>query len=244
MLNAKALQLRLLILTALFFSHIALGQQLENDQFKIAFSSSGVTSLQRVQDVFDTDYILGGRSLGDLVVRYRASGEPWKEISSATAASQHSTAEVIYQIGRAIPTIATVSRAHSSIGPWGARALKDQIEPKNSHDKNVPFFAWGDRHGTEEWVQYDFHEPKQVSFVEVYWAVGSYEDYKWDLPQSWKIQYREGDQWKDVHATGQYGVALDQFNHANFDPVTTAALRLVAKLQQNATSLSSFLRRA
>jgi hypothetical protein len=65
-----------------------------------------------------------------------------------------------------VPTIATASRTNSSVGPWGTTALNDQIEPKNSHDQNIPFFAWGDHHGTEEWVEYNFGAAKQVSSVE------------------------------------------------------------------------------
>jgi len=235
--SAKSLQLRRLFLViSCLGSTLALSQQLENGQFKVAFTSTGISSLKRVQDVFDTEYILGGRSLGEALVRYRAVGGPWKEVSSGTAASQRSPGELAYQIGRAVPTVATESHATSSIGPWGTRALNDQIEPKNSHDTSVPFFAWGDRHGTEEWVEYDFRQARQISSVEVYWAIGSYDEYKWALPVSWKVQYREGDQWKDVHAADTYGVASDQFNRVNFEPVTTVALRLVAKLPTNATS--------
>jgi len=231
------LRLQTLLLACLGFSSIfVLGQQIRNGDFQIAFSPAGITSLKRSQDAFDTDYILGGRSLGDVLIRFRLPEHPWKEISSGTAASQVSPAELRYQIGSAVPTFATQSRAFSSIGPWGANALNDQIEPKSSHDKNIPFFTWGDRRGTEEWAQYTFHEAKQVSYVEVYWAIGSYEDYRWALPEWWKIQYRDGDQWKDVHTSEDYGLAPDRFNHLNFDPVKTTALRLVAKLPKDATS--------
>ncbi|MGA8504737.1 MAG: hypothetical protein WB762_03925 [Candidatus Sulfotelmatobacter sp.] len=101
MLDTKKAQLRRFILI-IICSHglIALSQQLENDQFKITFSPNGLTSLKRVQDVFDTDYILGGRSLGDVVMRYRAPGEAWKEISSGTSVSKRSPGEVTYEIGR------------------------------------------------------------------------------------------------------------------------------------------------
>ena len=235
--DRKTAPLRKLILVVVCSHGIfALSQQLENDQFKIGLSPAGVASLKHGQDVFDTDYILGGRSLGDVLIRYREAGEAWQEISSGTSVSQRAPGEVTYQIGRAVPTIATASRANSSIGPWRVRALNDQAEPKNSRDKEIPFFAWGDRHGTEEWVEYNFHEPKQVSSVEVYWAIGSYEDYKWDLPVSWKIQYRDGDQWREVHTSDKYGIAPDQFNHVSFESVTTSALRLLAILPQDATS--------
>src|SRR5580704_11402631 len=212
----QARQLRTFILILVCSRGVlALSQQLENDQFKIAFSPAGLTSLKRAQDAFDTDYVLGGRSLGDILVRYRAPGEAWKDISSGTSVSQHSPGEVTYQIGRAVPTIATASRTNSSIGPWRTRALNDQAEPKNSRDKNIPFFTWGDKHGSEEWVEYDFPEPKEVSSAEVYWAIGSYEDYRWDLPVSWRTQYRDGDQWKDVLASAGYGIAPDRFNHVS-----------------------------
>lgn len=216
---------------------LALGQQLSNSEFRLTSSSAGISSLKRVHDVFDTDYILAGRTLGDILVRYHAPGEAWKEASSASSASLNVFGkEINYEIGRAVPTIATASRASSSVGPWQVSALNDQIEPETSQDKDIPFFVWGQPHGTQEWVQYDFENPKQVSSVEVYWAVGSYEEYKWGLPVSWRVQYRDGAQWKEVRASEKYSVAADRLNHINFEPVTTSALRLVVQLPENATS--------
>src|SRR4029077_57662 len=119
---------------------------------------------------FDTDYILAGRALGDVVIRYRAPGDEWKQVESANSLSRGSSdSEFVYKIGHAIPTIATESRINSSIGPWGTHALNDQIEPKSSGDKTIPRFTWGDKHGTSEWVEYKFGGPKQVSSAEVYW---------------------------------------------------------------------------
>jgi Family of unknown function (DUF5695)/F5/8 type C domain len=229
---------RLLLAVVLLVSEsgIALAQQIGNDNFQLEFSSTGLKTLKRTRDSFDTNYILAGRALGDVFVRYRAPGGTWQEVSSATAGTEKDQG-FAYAVGRAVPTIATASRTNSSIGPWGTRALNDQIEPASSHDRDIPFFAWGDRHGTSEWVEYQFGKPVAVSYVEVYWAVGSYDDdYKWDLPVSWKIQYRDGEQWKDVQTAGEYGLKLDAFNHVNFTPVTTQSLRLVAQLPQNATS--------
>lgn len=229
--------LRLTLLALILSESIAaLAQQVNNDAFQLQFSSMGLKTLKHTQDGFDTNYILAGRALGDVFVRYRTQGESWQEVSSAMGGAP-SDAGFSYAIGRSIPTLATSSRTNSSIGPWGTRALNDQIEPANSHDKDIPFFAWGDRHGTSEWVEYQFAKPATVSSIEVYWAVGSYgDDYKWDLPVSWRIQYRGGDQWKDVQTSNEYGLKLDVFNHVNFTPVTTQSLRLVAQLPQNATS--------
>ena len=139
------------------YSALACAQQLANDQFQLQFSSKGLSSLKHTKDVFDTDYILAGRALGDVVVRYRTTHDgPWKQVESATSASKNNpAAEVTYNVGRAIPTVATTSKANSSVGPWGTSALNDQVEPKSSRDRNIPFFAWGDHHGTEEWVEYN-----------------------------------------------------------------------------------------
>ncbi|HET8823842.1 MAG TPA: discoidin domain-containing protein, partial [Terriglobales bacterium] len=228
--------MRKLVASFLFLcSGLACAQQLANDQFQLQYSGTGLSSLKHTKDVYDTDYILGGRSLGDVVVRYRSGTGAWQQVDSATGASQNASG-VHYDVGRAVPTIATTSKGNSSIGPWGTNALNDQIEPKSSRDQNIPFFAWGDHHGTEEWVEYNFGAAKQVSSVEVYWAIGNYEDYKWDPPVSWKIQYKDGDQWKDVHTSDSYGMVADRFNHVSFEPVTTERLRLVAKLPKDATS--------
>ena len=107
-------------LTIIFFffcccsqSILTFGQQLNGDQFKLTFSTAGLSSFKRAQDVFDTDYILAGRTLGDVLVRYRTPGEAWQEVSSGTALSRSTSGdEVTYQIGRAVPTIATSSRAN------------------------------------------------------------------------------------------------------------------------------------
>jgi hypothetical protein len=55
------------------------------------------------------------------------------------------------------------------------------------------------------------------------------------VPGSWKIQYLDGDQWKDVAADGAYGTEADQYNQVTFDPVTTTAMRAV--LQSGAASV-------
>jgi len=218
------------------------GQQLTNDQFNISYSASGLTSIKHVNDVYDTDYLLPGRPLGDVLIRYRTVGETgWQQALSATAVPKPpsltvgSSQEASFRIGRPSPTVATSSRLSSSAGSWGLGALNDQVEPLTSADANIPFFFWGDRHGTEEWVQYDFKEPEKVSFVEVFWAQGDAET-KCRVPASWHLEYRDGDQWKPVLVSTPYTTALDRYNRVTFVPVTTQALRLVAQLPPDATS--------
>jgi hypothetical protein len=60
-------------------------QTLSSAQFQIGYSPSGITSIKRTHDRYDTDYIAPGRTLGDVVIRYRAQGEQeWKSPSAAT----------------------------------------------------------------------------------------------------------------------------------------------------------------
>ena len=233
---------------------------MSNEHFRIASAATGVSSLKHTADVFDTDYILPGRSLGDLVVRYREAGtSDWKQVSSAAMVGAGPPgSRVALHVGRVVPTIATQSRVRTSIvAPAGgapgaaagrggaalASALNDLLEPENSRDLVVPLFTWTGSSGTAEWVEYDFPAAQQVSSVEVYWGEraaggrrGGNAGLPVKLPASWSVQYRDGDEWKDVHASGAYGVAADRFNPASFDAVTTTALRLAVRTAPGATA--------
>jgi predicted secreted protein len=217
------------------------GQTLNNQQFQLTCSPAGLTSLKHVQDVFDTDYILPGRSIGDLVLRYRTvASTDWKRVSQAAVnAAGCAGSRVSLRVGNAVPTIATESRISSSVVPTAAgrrgfptNALNDQLEPTNSRDSVTPLFTWPGSHGTRERVQYDFQATQTVSSVEVYWA----ERPTVKLPASWTVEYRDGEQWKEVESSGSYGVGADQFNHISFAPVTTSALRLTVQLASDATA--------
>ena len=130
------------------------------------------------------------------------------------------------------PTIAgqarpTTSFAHSRDA---AEAMNDQVEPASSIDHAIPRFTWWDHKGTAEWVQYDFKEPRTVKAVEVYWfddtGRGSCR-----VPQSWSVQYKDGEQWKPVAGASACGTKRDAYNRVTFTPVQTAALRLAVQLQ-------------
>jgi hypothetical protein len=51
------------------------------------------------------------------------------------------------------------------------------------------------------------------------------------VPQSWRLLYRDGNDWKPVSALGAYGTAKDRYNEVRFAPVTTSALRLEVTMQ-------------
>lgn len=114
-------------------------------------------------------------------------------------------------------------------------ALNDQLEPEHSNDQSIPRFTWWPRRGSEEWAQLSFSTPQKVSEVELYW----FDDGPGGgcrVPASWKLLYKDGEQWKAVNATVELGVKKDQFNKVTFAPVQTMALRVVVQLQPEMSS--------
>jgi hypothetical protein len=110
------------------------------------------------------------------------------------------------------------------------RALNDERVPRSSNYGGVPRFTWWDHRGTTEWVAYRFEEPRKISQVEVYWFDDTGGGHC-RVPESWRVEWLDGDSWRPVAGAGQYGVEQDRFNRVAFEPVTTAQVRLVAELQ-------------
>ncbi|MFH1716882.1 MAG: beta-L-arabinofuranosidase domain-containing protein, partial [Planctomycetota bacterium] len=113
-----------------------------------------------------------------------------------------------------------------------AAALGDGLEPRNSNDHSIPRFTWWDHKGTTEWVQYDFEQPKTISGAAVYW----FDDTGGGdcrTPKSWRLLYKDGDNWKPVPSADAYGLEKDKFNSVKFKPVKTSAMRLEVQLQPN-----------
>jgi len=110
-------------------------------------------------------------------------------------------------------------------------ALCDGIEPGTSGDHSIPRFTWWDHRGGAEWVQYTFAKARTITGCEVYWFDDRGIKGNCRVPQSWKLTYRDGDEWKEVGNPSAYGVTMDQFNRCTFDPITTEVLRLEVELQ-------------
>lgn len=110
-------------------------------------------------------------------------------------------------------------------------ALNDRIEPAASDDGKLPRFTWWDHRGTQEWVQYDFDQPQAVSAVEVYWWDERRINAHCRVPQSWRLLFKDGTEWKPVPGAGEAGTKMDQFNRVQFPALTTPALRLEVQLQ-------------
>jgi uncharacterized protein len=130
-----------------------------------------------------------------------------------------------------VPSLATRAKVTSSTGKGDFAALSNQTTPARSADTSRGLFSWDDRLGTTEWVQYEFTEPTILSSSAVYWydRFGTAQR----LPKSWRLLYRDGDQWKPVANQAPYGIATDTFNTVRFTPVKTDALRLEADLQDS-----------
>jgi hypothetical protein len=127
-------------------------------------------------------------------------------------------------------TIASTSEVTTFPRGQNPRAINDQAEPSSSHDGENTFFHWWPAKGTNAWVEYKFAKTATVSTTSVYWFddTGTGEC---RAPESWRVSYKDGDEWKPVETTDRYGVDLDKYNEISFKPVTTDGLRLEVKMQ-------------
>ncbi len=125
------------------------------------------------------------------------------------------------------PTIASKSSVSGSISNKRMlKGLNDQYDPKNSHDASATYLHWWPKKNSEEYVQYDFDKEYTVSQSSVYW----FDDAPFGgcrIPASWKLFYKEGDQWVPVKEKESYAISKNEYNTIHFEPVSTKALKLV-----------------
>jgi hypothetical protein len=131
------------------------------------------------------------------------------------------------------PTIANTSTAAAShLNPTDTLdALSDGEVGRSPGDQSIPRFTWWNRKGGVEWVQYTFREARRVSGVDVRWFDDTAAGGGCAVPKSWKVLYRDGNEWKPVKETG--GPREGSSGKATFEPVNTTALRLEAQLQSD-----------
>ena len=108
--------------------------------------------------------------------------------------------------------------------------ISDDKVPVNSRGEGIGRFTWWPKRGTTEWLQYDFPKPRTLSSVQVYWfddtGAGACR-----VPKSWRLLYKEGNEWKPVPDAGEFGTKADTFNTVAFTPVTTDSLRMEVQSQ-------------
>lgn len=127
------------------------------------------------------------------------------------------------------PTISSTSTVQTSSGGRTPRAINDLEEPASSGDA-TSYFHWWPKKGSTEWVEFAFKEPARVSETELYWFDDTGRG-ECRVPQSWRVLYKDGDEWKPVENLDPYGVEKDRYNRVVFEPVTTSGLRLEVVMQ-------------
>jgi DUF1680 family protein len=127
------------------------------------------------------------------------------------------------------PTIATTSKVTVS-GKKNPRAINDGEEPAASNDPSS-YFDWWPTKGTTEWAEYKFEKPATISETQLYWFDDTGRG-EVRVPASWRILYKDGDEWKPVENDTPYGVQKDKYNVVTFKPVTTDGLRVEVVMQK------------
>jgi DUF1680 family protein len=128
------------------------------------------------------------------------------------------------------PTVSSMSKVGTS-GGQNPRAINDQSDPQTSNDASNSFFHWWPKKGTVEWVEYTFAKPATVSQAELYWFDDTGTG-QCRVPKTWRMFYRDGNEWRLVETAESYGVEKDRYNRVTFKSVSTTALRLEVTLQE------------
>jgi len=130
------------------------------------------------------------------------------------------------------PTVAMTARVTvSGKSNKNSRAINDGEEPAASNDSSS-YFDWWPVKGAQEWVEYAFEEPTAVSECEVYWFDDTGRG-EVRVPGSWRLLYKDGNEWRPVEAANSYSVDKNQYNRVIFAPVNTSGLRLELTMQPN-----------
>jgi DUF1680 family protein len=122
----------------------------------------------------------------------------------------------------------SMSFTRGNIRPQG---VNDGLEPKSSGEQPEVLCHFWPHKDRDEWVQYTWARPVTVASSKVYW----FDDIgrgACRLPASWRIEYREGNDWKPVAALSEYPLKKDGWCEVSFAPVKTNALRLAVHLQK------------
>ena len=115
------------------------------------------------------------------------------------------------------------ARVAPIVPPDPIAAVYDGVNPLTSADESNLYFRMRPPTGQPAWVEYEFKRPVKISTSDVYFA----DDKRFcKLPASWRVMYKDGDTWRAVAASGAYSVDKDRFNHVDFAPVTTTAVRI------------------
>ena len=170
-------------------------------------------------------YAWDHREPGGMAVWVRQEGQSAGDVDDPSWKDKLYRALDPATLGKTVPpTLAEKSKVAVShvFGRYTPNAVNDGDEPDNSADVHVERFAWFQHPGTKEWIQYAFPSPQKLSAVEVYW----YQHQGCETPESWKLLYKNGDEWKEVPDASGYGTEIDKYNRVTFTPVEAKVLRI------------------
>jgi hypothetical protein len=101
--------------------------------------------------------------------------------------------------------------------------------------------TWTRDNPPRQWIMYEWDEPQTLTGSSIYfWGdhpAGAGEGVA--PPKSWRLEYRDGAEWKPVDAKSPYTSAVDRFDRVDFTPVTTRCLRAVFDASTNGTSYAA-----
>lgn len=123
----------------------------------------------------------------------------------------------------------TVSFANNNSTP---AAINDGRVAKKSTETPPANCHWWPHKGTDEWAQYSWHQPVKVNGARVFWFDDTGHG-ECRLPSAWRLEYLDGSDWRPISAPESYSIAKDKWCEVKFGAVTTKALRLAVKLQQD-----------
>jgi len=126
------------------------------------------------------------------------------------------------------------SEATPSASSGWAPGLNDGFTPKNSKDIDKHFFTWWNKHEKDNWVQYDFSKPVELSQSKVYWLDILHYEGNYAAPKSWNLQYKnQKGKWVNVETSDILGVSLNEFNTVTFKKIITSAIRMNVEFQDD-----------
>jgi hypothetical protein len=129
------------------------------------------------------------------------------------------------------PTLAMTSKVTvSGESRRSPNLINDGEDPRSSADSSA-YFDWWPVRGTSQTVDMTFPKASTVSEVQVYWFDDTGRG-QVRVPQTWRLLYRDGAEWKPVDAAGPYGTERNKYNVVSFKPVTTTALRIELTMQK------------
>lgn len=106
--------------------------------------------------------------------------------------------------------------------------INDGKEPRNSADHPGELCHFWPRKGGTEWVQYTWKQSIRSVGVRVYWFDDTGKG-ECRLPKSWRVEYLTEGEWKPIDA--KYEIAKDKWCEVKFQPIETAAMRLIVDQQ-------------